>query len=106
MHLVTAIGQYQQEPVRRHLAREEEEKLQRAFIAPMEIFDHQQERSGGRRSQQDVCQRREEAALLLFRFQRGPGREACHFRQVLHLLGKQGNERACRGSQNRSNLGW
>src|SRR6266487_3682241 len=105
MQLVAAIGQQQQEPVRRRLAREEVEKLQRTLIAPMEIFDHQQQRSGGCGSQEDVRKRREEAALLLLRVQGEQGREACQFGQMLDLLRKQGNERACGDSQRSRDLG-
>lgn len=71
MHLIAAIGQHQQESVRRRLTGEKVEELQRALIAPMEIFKHQQERSGRRGLQEDVRKRDEEAALLLFRFQGG-----------------------------------
>jgi hypothetical protein len=54
MHLIAAIGQHQQEPVRRRLTGEKVEELQRALIAPMEIFKHQQERSGSRGLQEDI----------------------------------------------------
>ena len=104
MCLIASIGQHHQETLRRCLAREEEEKLQGALIAPMDIFDHQQERSGGRGSHEDVSQQSEEAAFLLFRFQGRQWREACEFGQVLDLLRKQGKERACGGSQRRRDL--
>jgi len=93
------------EPVPCCLAREEVEKLQGVLIAPMEIFDHQQERLGGRGSQEDVRKLGEEAALLLFRVQGGQRREACEFGQMLDRLRKQGSEHACGGSQSRGNLG-
>ena len=44
MHPIAAICQHHQKTIRSRLSREEEKKLKRAFIAPMEIFDHQQER--------------------------------------------------------------
>ena len=87
------------------LTREEEEKLQGTLVAPMEIFDHQQYRARGRSSHEDLSQRREEAAFLLFGVQGGEGRQTRYFRQVLDLLRKQGNERTCGGSQCRRDLG-
>jgi hypothetical protein len=71
----------------------------------MQIFDHQQEWLGVCSSQEDVCECRKDAALLLLRIQGEQGREICQFRQVLDLLWKQGEEHARRGSQNRGNLG-
>src|SRR6266699_2969313 len=105
MQLVAAIGQQHQELVRRCLACEEVEEFQGPLIAPMQIFDHQQQRSGGRGSQEDVRKLGEEAALLLLRVQGEQGREACQFGQMLDRFRKQGKEYACGGSQRRRGLG-
>jgi len=105
MCLIAPIGQHQQEPVCRYLAREEEEKLQGALIAPVDIFDDEQKRSRGRGVHEDVRQYSEEAALLLFRFQGVQGRKASEFGQLLDLLRKQGQECSYRGTQDCGDLG-
>src|SRR2546429_6361725 len=103
-HFLPTIGEQQEKPGCCRPACEEEEKLQCALIAPMNILHHQQDWSGARGSREDIRKRREETALLLFGVQGRQGWQACHFRKVLDLLRKQRKEHTCRGSQRRRNL--
>ena len=73
MHVVTAVGTYQQQGPACHLQGQGMQKLQASLVAPMHVLYDQQQRTLLCLPREEVCQGGKEAALLLLGGSSGNG---------------------------------
>ena len=91
-NLVTAVGQQDKEGLSSTAPCEILEKFQTGIIAPMHIFNDQQQGLLCRLAQEEMRQGGEEAAFLLFGVERERRRQSCHLREELCDLWEQGRQ--------------
>ena len=70
LHLVAPVGQNEQRAQIRQPSREVQQELKARFVAPVQVFDHDQQRSRRRDACEQLRERGEEAAFVLFRLGR------------------------------------
>jgi hypothetical protein len=99
--LVVAVGEHHHHRRLGAAAGKGEQHLQTGVIAPMQVLDDDEARTGGRRSDQDLDQRADQLPPLLLRFQSG-GCRRCRQRQA--EFRQQPNEQWRRGAELLLNL--
>src|SRR5690349_7549755 len=68
MLFLAAVRQQQQHALRSEAARQVEQKLQAALVAPMHVLDGDEQRLSGRQAREEAREGLKELVFLLFRF--------------------------------------